>query len=479
MDMHALPPRRTKLPTLRRLTSAARGRRQDWLPARPSFRPAGPKAAWIGPAAIAASALVGWFAFAGAGGSVALGLYVGSVAIVLMAWSFILALRLRWLEPWFGGLDSMYKVHRWIGSLAIPAMFLHARLEPEVDNGIRGAAESIADSAEGLAGVAEISLYALVAISLIRWFPYRFWRLTHKFLGIPFALACWHFFTATKTYANNSLWGWYFGTLMLAGVAAFMARVIGRDMVVPGHRHHVSGVVRRGTTTELRLKPAGSPLTHRIGQFAVLKVQLRGLREPHVFTIASAPADAELRFFIRDLGDWTKKIQAADLIGSTVLVEGPYGRFDPIGNSSRPPLWVAGGVGITPFLGATSSRPPAAAEARPRLLYCVSSRADATAMAELQQAHHQGRIALTVIASDEGARLTKESLAGYLKGDLHGRHVAVCGPKGLVATVSDAARAGGAAHLETEDFDIRSGVGPDLSEPIDQVIAESRRLRPA
>ena len=135
---------------------------------------------------------IAWPAFAGAkgeDGNVAFGLFVGAASITLMAWSFVLAVRPRILEPIFGGLDSMYRVHRWAGTLAVLAMFLHTRAEPEVVGGVRGASRSLADTAEELAGTGEIMLYALVAVSLLRWFPYRWWRWTHKLLGNPFAFA--------------------------------------------------------------------------------------------------------------------------------------------------------------------------------------------------------------------------------------------------------------------------------------------------
>ncbi|MEL6983657.1 MAG: ferric reductase-like transmembrane domain-containing protein, partial [Actinomycetota bacterium] len=387
----------------------ALGRRRDWAIARPRLG-AITGAAWIGPLLVVASTVAGWFAFADARGDgpVALGLFVGAASIVLMAWSFLLAIRIRVLEPLFGGLDRMYQVHRWAGSLAMLAMFLHVRIEPEIDGGILGASRSVADSAEGLAGVGEYLLYGLVAISLIRWFPYRWWRLTHKLLGIPFAFACWHFFTAEKPYANGSAWGWFFGTIMVTGLASYLHRVVWRDMIRRGRSYTVVGAERQGTTVELELAPKGRPIRHRAGQFAVLKVQQRGLSEPHPFTIASSPDSANLRFFIRDLGDWSAKLLDADLVGQTVLVEGPYGRFEPLAEPGHPTLWVAGGVGITPFLSAIDALPAAPVEQRPILVYCVGQRADATAIETLEAAEADGRIVLHVMASADGNRLTPD-----------------------------------------------------------------------
>ena len=301
------------------LVKRALGRPSDWGARRPTFVVPRLGSWLIGPALMVASVAVIWPAFSsaqGEDGSVAFGLFIGAVSIVLMAWSFVLAVRFRVLEPVFGGLDSMYRAHRWAGGLAVVAMFLHTSVDSEIEGGILGASRSLAGKAESLAGVGEIALYLLIAASVIRWLPYRYWRLTHKLLGLPFAAACFHFFTAEKPYTNGSAWGWYFGVWMLAGFSAYVVRVVGRDMLARGTRYRVSSVTAEGSTTALSLAPVGARLAHEAAQFAVVKIQRRGLSEPHVFTIASSPESEELQFFIRSLGDWTEKIRHANLEGA-------------------------------------------------------------------------------------------------------------------------------------------------------------------
>lgn len=449
------------------------GKRADWQLQRPFLGLPRPGLHWLGPIAVVATTLLSWPAFAGAigegGESVQFGLFIGAASIILMAWSFVLALRVRFLERFFGGLDSMYRVHRWAGTLATVAMFLHTQNEPEIENGIRGASRSVANAAEDLAGTGEVMLYILVLMSIVRWMPYRWWRWSHKLLGIPFVFACWHFFTAEKPYANGSSWGWYFGTLMMAGIAAFVARVLVRDPLLKGAKHRVVSADVQGDTIELVLEPAGSALGYEAGQFAILKLQERGMTEPHIFTIASGPSEGTLRFFIKDLGDWTAKLVAAgpDLVGAEVIVEGPYGRFQPLPHKPAPTVWVAGGVGITPFLAATAELEPQPAGQRPVLYYAVRDRGQAMAIDTLQAAADRGVIDLEVCASTEGHRFDEALLIDRFGADgLHGAHMAVCGPAGLVTSVRRLGASLGAAEVEHEDFDIRQGFGPDLSRPI-------------
>ena len=449
------------------------GSRADWrLDRFRAPRIGTPDAGWIGSLLILASVVAAWVPFQGAQGDgpVAFGLYIGAVSIILMAWSFILAVRIRMIESLFGGLDRVYRVHRWVGTLSILAMVLHTGIEPDIQGGILGAAENVADNATDLAETAEVMFYGLIAASLLRWLPYRWWRLTHKLLGIPFVFACWHFYTAEKTYANGSGWGWYFGLFMLAGIAAWVARVAGRDIIARGVPYRIVEKRQTDTVTELVLRPTGRrSLQYHAGQFAFIKVQAPGMSEPHALTIASAPESGHLRFFIRDLGDWTSRLRTMDLVGTDVIVEGPYGRFEPFGRN-EPTVWVAGGVGITPFLAVLDGSTPQGGTT-PHLFYSVRSRDAAMALDVLEEAAAAGRVHLHVFASAEGNRLTTAALTEAVPGGLRGAHVAMCGPAGLVDDVSSVARAAGAARVETEDFDIRQGFGPEISRELDALVS--------
>jgi predicted ferric reductase len=90
---------------------------------------------------------------------------------------------------------------------------------------------------------------------------------------------------------------------------------------------------------------------HQAGQFAfVTFVKQEG---SHPFTIASASETSLSRvvFQIKALGDYTKALGTKLASGQSVMIEGPYGRFTlDHASSDSPQLWVAGGIGITPFL---------------------------------------------------------------------------------------------------------------------------------
>jgi len=452
------------------------GRRSDWSLKMPAPRLRRPHLGWVGPTLIVVSLVVSWPAFRGAvgeHGDVSLALYVGAASILLMAWSFVLAVRFSFLEPIFGGLDAMYKVHRWVGAVSVVLMYWHVQAASEVLNGVRGAGHAMVDLTQSLAGFGAQLLYVLTALSLIRLVPYRYWRWTHKLLGIPFLFASFHFYTAQKPYANGSAWGWWFGTFMVVGFLAYLYRVIGRDVVAPGRGYRVASMSHWGTITTLELEPVGEKLKYRAGQFAFIKIDYPGLREPHAFTFASSPHRHNLRFVIRELGDWTRAMREADLDGASVTVEGPYSLFEPSGSGDQPVLWIAGGVGITPFLSAIEQDLPCGQP--PLLLYATRSTEENPILAELQEAEVVGKIRLRTFSSADGQRLTPAELelAAGLNG-LASTHVALCGPPSLVDDMAEAAGHLGATGIQRADFDLRGGIGPERSLMIEDALNERR-----
>ena len=456
------------------------GTRTDWrltkpvLPQLPTVN-----STWVGPVMATITIIVGWFAFANAigDGNAPFALFIGSVSIMMMTWSNLLSTRILPLEQIFGGVDRMYVWHRWLGALSVGAMWLHLEMVDDV-KGIRGASKDIADAAEDLAETGSTLLYILVAISLLRWIPTRWWRLTHKLLILPYAFSCWHFYTSTKPYANASLWGTWFTGFMFLGLAAWLYRVVWRDMIRKGKLHRVSHIEIIGNVVTIELEPVGKPLKYQLGQFAFLKVKVPGLREPHPFTIASSPDEQCLRFVIRDLGDWTHRLITSLAINDRVVVEGAYGHLAPIPNHPVDHVvWVAGGVGITPFIGTAISRLPEDGPT-PHLFYCVPSRHNAPAIELLQTAAHEGRIHLHIHASDEKNRLHVDHILSTTNdGQLQDAHIVMCGPDSLVKLMKSGLRGHGARQMHVEGFDIRTGVGPDLSRYLDDVVrSQLRRL---
>jgi len=97
--------------------------------------------------------------------------------------------------------------------------------------------------------------------------------------------------------------------------------------------------------------PPGKKLKYHAGQFCYVRLLNSSLSaQTHPFTISSGPEDERVSITVKQLGDFTarlKQITAKDL----VCIDGAYGKFSYTQVPSHHSLvFIAGGIGITPFL---------------------------------------------------------------------------------------------------------------------------------
>jgi ferredoxin-NADP reductase len=98
-------------------------------------------------------------------------------------------------------------------------------------------------------------------------------------------------------------------------------------------------------------KPDG--FEFKAGQFANLTLldtvgpNLEG--STHTLSLASAPNERDLMVAMRNRDTGFKRAIHALPIGSAVLFQGPFGNFTLHRDAARPAVFLAGGIGITPF----------------------------------------------------------------------------------------------------------------------------------
>jgi predicted ferric reductase len=219
----------------------------------------------------------------------------------------------------------------------------------------------------------------------------------------------------------------------------------------------VAAIDRHGPVTEVTLAPEGRPMRWRPGQFAFLRAPEAGPAEPHPFTIAAAPrADGSLRFAIKRLGDWTGRLPERLMPGQRLRVEGPYGRFT---FRRRVPqqVWLAGGIGITPFLAWAEALTEADRQ-QIALVWSVTTRAEAFAAERLSAiaARHPGLTVHLQVTAEVG-RLTAERLAALVPFPIGEAELFHCGPLALRDAVLAGLKATGQCprRVHAEAFELR------------------------
>lgn len=119
-----------------------------------------------------------------------------------------------------------------------------------------------------------------------------------------------------------------------------------------------------GTVAFYFEKPAG--FEFKAGQFAnftLLKpAETDGEGKTRSLSIASAPHEADLMVAMRMRDTAFKRALSAAPVGARLLLQGPFGNLTLHGDAARPAVFLAGGIGITPFRSiiwqATEARSP-------------------------------------------------------------------------------------------------------------------------
>jgi predicted ferric reductase len=391
--------------------------------------------------------------------------YSGVIAIGAMSVAMILALRPRWPERWLGGLDKMYRLHKWLGIAALVVSVFHwlwaqgpkwavglGLLErpsrgprPAAENAVAALLRDYRGTAEAWGEWAFYAAVLLIVLALLRFFPYRLFYKTHRLLAVAYLVLAFH----AVVLAKFSYWTTPLGAMLavlLAGgcwsAAIVLLRRVGIERQVPGR------------ITSLRYYPGVKVLEseievgegwpgHRPGQFAFVTSDVA--EGAHPYTIASDWHDEDRRitFIVKELGDHTRRLRETLRIGQPVRVEGPYGCFT-FDDGSRRQIWVGGGIGITPFVARMKQM---ARERQPQPsvdLFHATADVDEEALARLAADAEAANVRLHVTVDSRDGLLTGQRIREAVP-DWREASIWFCGPTGFGKALLRDFEANGAA----------------------------------
>lgn len=377
--------------------------------------------------------------------------YSGVIAIAVMSVAMLLALRPKWLEPHFGGLDKMYRLHKWLGIAALVAAVAHwwlakgtkwmvgwgwlerpvrKRVSGELLGGIEGWLRSQRGMAETVGEWMFYAAAALIILALVKRFPYHWFARTHKWLALAFLGLAYHSVVLAKASYWTQPIGWLMAILLIAGCVAAVVSLSGRI----GARRKVGGTIE-GLTEYPALRVLETTITldegwsgHAAGQFAFVRSDKD--EGAHPYTIASAwnPADRRLVFITKALGDHTSRLPQRLKIGMPVTVEGPYGCFD-FEDEHPGQIWVGAGIGITPFIARMKHR-SVARDAKEIHLFHPTADFDQTAIDRLTRDAAAAHVHLHLLVDSKDGRLNGERIRAAVP-QWRTASIWFCGPPGF------------------------------------------------
>ena len=394
-----------------------------------------------------------------------LGQLAGIWGLALLLVATMLCCRVPGFDVPFGGLTKLWKLHHRLGSLAFILLLAHPILLAPGAAGI-----SLQASAATLLSTQSAIIWGWVALLALMAFmaptmsffgepKYQRWKLIHRIAGITVTFALIHTLMLNRAlpgHWSTIIWG----LLTLLALAAISYRWLfslwhaRQPYVVSKVEHPANNVV------ELSLEARERPLKYQAGQFVYLTPHdpalADGVGEEHPYTLSSSPLEKELRIAIKALGNASRALQNIT-VGGKVTIEGPYGAFFPApGQPHEPELWIAGGIGISPFMARIRHYAHRQEPLDVRLVYCVQDESRLLFGDELK----------SLFAKVPGSRLhvhyyyrqgplTADFLASCCP-DLGVRTAYVCGPTPLMDLTERLLKQAGVgpAKIVTEEFEL-------------------------
>lgn len=351
-----------------------------------------------------------------------LGEVFSSWVVTVFAFNFLMATRAKWVEKLFGGLDKMYLIHRRSGVIAVVLLLLHFIVVP------RDLTEFNPGKPLGFYALVLILLGVVISAAppLKKKIPYHKWINIHKLMGVFYVLAVAHGLLVKSLIKELPITRVYVFGMAFIGVAAWFYRAFLFKLFNKRIEYSINKVSDLGYgLTEITLKTNATNLSYLAGQFAFFTFPSMSKKEQHPFTISSHPYNNYLRITIKGLGDYTNDINEKLSLGDTALVEGPYGHFSSNYVKEHDQIWIAGGIGITPFLSLSKDLHPN----KVKLFWCVGDEKEAVYKEELKKvAEDNINFEFVIWSSKTTGYLTANDLGIDSYKD---KAYLICGPKTL------------------------------------------------
>jgi predicted ferric reductase len=382
---------------------------------------------------------------------------LGWLGAGVLSSSVLLMVREPLIARWFGGLARMYRWHHLFGVLGCAALVLHPAVlavaalstSPQRAWNIVSPARAFPSNALGWAAL--IGLILVLVTTVSGRLRYSLWRRLH-------------FYSSLAVLPGIAHAGAYRGmtaSLVLIAAPIVLAlgwRILRADQGLGARPYEVQSLARIASrTTEIVLRPLAQPITVSPGQFVMVAFfegpHYEGCGEFHPYTVCDSRNDGTLALAVKALGDCTTQIQSVQE-GVSARVQGPFGQFLAAA-SPTPSLWIAGGIGITPFIARLRAGD---LQMSTELIYTYRSLEAAPYLHELQEhARHQPLLVLrTLVVEDDPHPLY--AMLEELR-DLSSREVYIAGPPAFIGTVVQELHRRGVtrSHIHFEELQFLPG----------------------
>jgi predicted ferric reductase len=364
---------------------------------------------------------------------ISFGQFTALIGMMMLSISIFLSARFKWLESLFGDLNHLYIVHEILGGIGTLFILSHPVFLAiyKAQTSVIGGLLYLFPRMNFAATLGSLALWLLVGLVFVTYFVklrYDIWKKSHQFLGLVLLLGFFHMLLAPGIIMSFLPLRIYMTVWAVAGIVIYQYRTVFASLLVHKYIYVVEGIKPLSNLVwEISLKPKNKPLHFIPGQFIFISFIGKGITpETHPFSISSNPEEKDLVLTIKSLGDFTKHLGEI-CVGCEAYIEGPFGKF--LTDNSDHQIWIAGGIGITPFLSKIQT-------IRNRrmnvdLYYVVHNESEAIHMPDLLEvAKSNPHFRVTVHITTKDGYLTA-SMVEKTSGVILNKHIFICGPPAM------------------------------------------------
>ena len=284
-----------------------------------------------------------------------IGQVLGLVGMALFAINLILAGRFKWLDRHFRGLDKVYAKHSKIGAISFSMLLFHPLflVVKYVFISTQQAAMffmpfNYMPVTWGIMSL--LLMMILLSITFYFKFKYNVWKMSHKFLTLAFFIGVIHTVVISSDVSRNMILRYYILGLSIFALIVIIRKAIYDKLSLKKYKYKVKNVVLLNKDIlEIEMEPISNKMVYSSGQFSFFKFIGTGVSpESHPFSISGASNADNLKITVKNLGDYTRTLSNLNR-NDVVIIDGPYGNFSYKNVTNKNQIWIAGGIGITPF----------------------------------------------------------------------------------------------------------------------------------
>jgi predicted ferric reductase len=221
--------------------------------------------------------------------------------------------------------------------------------------------------------------------------------------------------------------------------------------------------VRKESESAWTLVFEGDHGPYKPGQFMIVQLKRKGaVSEPHPFTLSSSPTQEKLAVTVKAVGDFTSTLSQTK-VSDVGYLDMPYGVFSFLNSTGQDFVFIAGGIGITPFISMLRYMRDRALRNPVLLLWANRTEGEILFRQELEKPAGEWpslRIVHVLSRQDswhgEKGHIDGEMLRKYVK-DFERPHFFICGPPLMMKDVERTLRGFGVPgkRIQMERFALR------------------------